>query len=97
MIHATRIDEPVSHPRDMRLDFPLKLYIARRFGARRARELVDRQRAVFDQYIVHLEAEQKPADTPEDAAFLDLMRHGRIGRARAALEWLDRCLPTERL
>jgi PadR family transcriptional regulator AphA len=86
------IDEPVSHPRDMRLDFPLKLYIARGFDPRRAEGLIARQRAVFEDYIARLEAEEKPADTPDDAAFLDLMRLGRIGRARAALEWLDHCL-----
>jgi hypothetical protein len=50
---------------------------------------------VFEGYIARLEAEEKPADSPEDAAFLDLMRRGRIGRAQAALAWLDRCLDPE--
>jgi DNA-binding PadR family transcriptional regulator len=86
------IDDPVSHPRDMRLDFPLKLYIARRFGAARIEELVDRQRAVFRDYIARLQREEKPADSVDDAAFLDLMRMGRIGRAQAALDWLSYCL-----
>jgi DNA-binding PadR family transcriptional regulator len=86
------IDEPVSHPRDMRLDFPLKLYIARGLGAEHVAELVDRQRAVFEAYIARLQQEEKPADTEDDAAFLNLMRIGRIGRAQAALDWLDHCL-----
>lgn len=86
------IDEPVSHPRDMRLDFPLKLYIARDFGDERVEALVERQRTVFKEYIAHLLFEAKPANTPDDAAFIDLMRVGRIGRAQAALDWLDRCL-----
>jgi len=85
------IDEPVTHPRDMRIDFPLKLYIARRFGAARVTELLDRQRAVFHDYIARLEREEKPAETAEDAAFIDLMRRGRIGRAQAALDWLRAC------
>lgn len=85
------IDEPVSHPRDMRIDFPLKLYIARRAAPARAAELIARQRTVFQDYIARLEAEEKAADSPEDATFLDLMRLGRIGRAQAALDWLDHC------
>ncbi len=86
------IDEPVSHPRDMRIDFPLKLYIARGFGADRVRDLVDRQRTVFEAYIRRLEAEEKSGDTADDAAFLNLMRMGRIGRAQAALDWLYHCM-----
>jgi DNA-binding PadR family transcriptional regulator len=91
------IDHPVTHPRDMRLDFPLKLYIARSFGAARVEELVDRQRAVFRDYIARLQGEDKPADSVDDAAFLDLMRMGRIGRAQAALDWLNHCLDPERM
>ena len=86
------VDEPVSHPRDMRIDFPLKLYIARDFGSERVARLIARQRAVFEEYIARLEAQEKPDQSPEDAAFLDLMRLGRIGRAQAALEWLDHCM-----
>jgi DNA-binding PadR family transcriptional regulator len=82
--------EPVSHPRDMRIDFPLKLFVARRLGADRASALIERQRSVFEDYIARLEGEEKPAATQEDAAFIELMRFGRIGRARAALEWLER-------
>jgi PadR family transcriptional regulator AphA len=85
------IDEPVSHPRDMRIDFPLKLYIARDASPARAAELITRQRTVFGEYIARLQGEEKLADTDEDAAFLNLMRMGRIGRAQAALDWLDRC------
>jgi DNA-binding PadR family transcriptional regulator len=86
------IDEPVSHPRDMRIDFPLKLYIARDFGADRMAELIERQRAVFQEYIARLQDEEKPAETEDDAAFLNLMRIGRIGRAQAALDWLSHCM-----
>lgn len=85
------IDQPVSHPRDMRIDFPLKLLIARNSGSQRVQTLIERQRAVFEDYIARLEAEEKPADSPDDAAFLNLMRMGRIGRAQAALDWLSLC------
>jgi DNA-binding PadR family transcriptional regulator len=86
------VDEPVGHPRDMRIDFPLKLYIARGFGPERIEELIGRQRAVFQEYIARLEAQDIPSDTEDDAAFLNLMRIGRIGRAQAALDWLQECL-----
>ena len=85
------VDEPVSHPREMRIDFPLKLYIARGFGRARVAELVDRQRAVFQAYIARLEGEVKPSATADDADFINLMRLGRIGRAQAALDWLRYC------
>jgi DNA-binding PadR family transcriptional regulator len=85
------IEEPVSHPRDMRIDFPLKLYMARDLGHERVEELVERQRAVFRAYIAQLQASEKADDTSDDAAFIDLMRLGRIGRAEAALDWLDLC------
>lgn len=86
------VDEPVSHPRDMRIDFPVKLYIARRFGVERTRELIDRQCTVFEAYIARLQNEVKPTTTEDDAAFLNLMRLGRIGRAQAALDWLHHCV-----
>src|SRR5437588_336938 len=37
------------------------------------------------------EAQPAGAATESDAAFMDLMRAGRIGRARDALAWLDLC------
>lgn len=83
--------EPVTHPRDMRIDFPLKLYVARQLGPERAADLIDRQRAVFEEYIARLQSEQISAGSDDDAAFIDLMRTGRIGRAQAALDWLDSC------
>jgi DNA-binding PadR family transcriptional regulator len=85
------IDEPVSHPRDMRIDFPVKLYIARGSGRDRVAALIARQRAVFQSYIAHLEREAKPVAIDADADFLNLMRIGRIGRAQAALDWLRFC------
>jgi DNA-binding PadR family transcriptional regulator len=89
------IEEPVSHPRDMRIDFPLKLYMARGLGKERVAELIERQRAVFRAYIAQLQAVGKADDASEDSAFIDLMRLGRIGRAQAALDWLDLCTGTQ--
>jgi PadR family transcriptional regulator AphA len=84
--------EPVGHPRDMRIDFPLKLYILRRGDPKGVSVLIHRQRQVFEDYIARLQAEETPADADDDAAFVTLMRLARIGRARAALEWLNSCM-----
>jgi len=92
------IDKPVEHPRDMRIDFPLKLYVARQLGPGNPAErlgvaaaLVGRQRALFSAYAARLERQAPPSGPAEDAAFIALMRAGRLGRLRAALAWLDGC------
>jgi DNA-binding PadR family transcriptional regulator len=89
------LDEPVDHPRDMRIDFPLKLYLARRLDPDRAASLVERQRDLFSSYVSRLEREDVSTATDENAAFIALMREGRLGRLRAALSWLDRCTELE--
>jgi DNA-binding PadR family transcriptional regulator len=89
------LDEPVDHPRDMRIDFPLKLYLARRLDPARAASLVERQRDLFLSYVSRLDREDVPASTDDNAAFIALMREGRLGRLRAALSWLDRCMEIE--
>lgn len=83
------IGEPVDHPRDMRIEFPLKLYVARLLDQSYAIDLVERQRKVFVAYIHRLEQLPLLANTDEDAAFIAAMRAGRIGRAQAAVHWLD--------
>lgn len=85
------IAEPVEHPRDMRIDFPLKLYLAQRLDAEQAADLVARQRALFSSYLQGLDEQGEPAGMEGDALFIALLREGRVGRLRAALDWLDRC------
>jgi PadR family transcriptional regulator AphA len=83
------IDEPVGHPRDMRIDFPLKLYIAHTLHPSHAARLIDAQRGVFASYMARLDEHDAVADTEEDRVWLGLMRAGRSGRAQAAIDWLD--------
>jgi DNA-binding PadR family transcriptional regulator len=86
------LDEPVARPRDILLDFPLKLYLARRLSRARAADLVAHQRAIFRDYLQHLESDGRGiAEQPDDATFMHLIRAGRILRTQATLEWLDRC------
>lgn len=85
------IDEPVARPRDVLLDFPLKLYLACRLDEGRAATLVARQQALFTSYLDQLEQVAVQQIAGEDAAFMALLREGRISRTRAALAWLERC------
>jgi DNA-binding PadR family transcriptional regulator len=85
------LEEPVPRPRDVLLDFPLKLYLAERRDPTRAALLIARQRALFADYLAELEhAEEMPA-ADLDSTFVSLLRDGRMLRTRAALAWLDRC------
>jgi DNA-binding PadR family transcriptional regulator len=83
------LDEPVTRPREVLLDFPLKLYLAQRLDPERAVLLVDKQRALFTAFLRDMEAEKPPTDGGLDGAFLRFLRDGRIIRTRATLEWLD--------
>ncbi|HVA91180.1 MAG TPA: PadR family transcriptional regulator [Chloroflexota bacterium] len=85
------LDEPVTRPREVLLDFPLKLYLAQRLDPARAGALVARQRALFARLLSDMEAEEPPTDAGLDSAFLRFLHDGRIIRTRATLEWLDRC------
>ncbi len=86
------LDEPVARPRDILLDFPLKLYLARRLSRARAADLVAHQRAIFDDYLQRLETDGRVmTEPPDDAAFMHLVREGRVLRTQATLEWLARC------
>jgi DNA-binding PadR family transcriptional regulator len=85
------IDEPVDRPRDIMLDFPLKLYLAHRQSHARSAELIAHQSALFRTYLESLAREQPVATEGDDDAFMWLLHDGRIERTRSALAWLDRC------
>ena len=85
------LDEPVARPRDVLLDFPLKLYLAQRLDPARTAGLIARQRVHFRDFLRVLEVEDLPMGNQLDDAFLALLREARIARTRATLEWLDRC------
>ncbi len=85
------LTEPVARPRDALLDFPLKFYLALRRDPPGAAALLEHQRALFSGYLERLEAEARQPGTGDDAAFIALVRQGRIARTRALLEWLTLC------
>jgi PadR family transcriptional regulator, regulatory protein AphA len=84
--------EPVGKTREIRLDFLVKLYFARRLDPALAARLVAEQRETLDRLSASL-AEQRAAIDPsasDDAAFTALALDLRIAQTRAALEWLAR-------
>lgn len=83
------LDAPVSHPRDMRIEFPLKLYMAQLNQPQRVPALIERQRATLAAYIERIERLPAPSASGIDGSYILLMREGRVGRARAALDWLE--------
>jgi DNA-binding PadR family transcriptional regulator len=83
--------EPVPRPRDVLLDFPLKLYLAQRHGPVQALELVRAQREVFSAQLADLEHDLPPREAIEQETFEDLVRDGRVKRIHATLAWLDHC------
>lgn len=86
------VEEPVARPRDVLLDFPLKLYLARHLNPQRAAELVARQRALFVRYLDGLVHEAPdPALLRADRDFVELIRRGRVARTEATIAWLDAC------
>lgn len=85
------IEEPVARPRDALLDFPLKLYLARRLDPARAAALLAHQRALFELHAQRLEEEAAQPLEGADAAFIALVRQGRLARTRAVLDWLALC------
>jgi DNA-binding PadR family transcriptional regulator len=85
------LDEPVPRPRDVLLDFPLKLYLAQRHDPAHAALLIARQRALFAEFLAELEQEGRTQMAGPDEAFVSLLRDSRVLRTRATLAWLDRC------
>jgi DNA-binding PadR family transcriptional regulator len=85
------LDEPVPRPREVLLDFPLKLYLAQRHDPSHAASLIARQRALFVDFLTELEQEQAAPALDLDTLYLSLLRDARILRIQATLTWLDHC------
>ncbi|MGE3856476.1 MAG: PadR family transcriptional regulator [Dehalococcoidia bacterium] len=82
---AEWLREPVRRLRQVRLDFLLKVYFARRRGLRPVRALVDAQIRVCHDYLARLE--DRASDlSPDDFAYLVV--ESRTSAARSTLDWL---------
>lgn len=75
--------EPCRAMRDMRIDFPPKLYFALRRGPQDVAELIQSQRTACAAEITRIAALSVTDD------FRRAVYELRLGQLRAALEWLD--------
>lgn len=82
---ATWLRTPVGRLRQVRLDFLLKIYFARRRGEAAVRDLVDAQIAMCHRYLANLET-QAAASEPESFAYV--VTESRASAARSTLAWL---------
>lgn len=81
---------PVHATRDVRLDFLLKLWFARRLEPALATRLLHEQRAVLASLESSMLRQQAPLDTSnDDERYLRAVLDLRLAQNRAARAWLD--------
>jgi DNA-binding PadR family transcriptional regulator len=78
--------EPVTHTRELRLEFLLKLYVARQHDPQAAHELIVGQYALCKGFVTSF-VEQLAAETDE---FRRLVLEMRLAQNQALLDWLER-------
>jgi DNA-binding PadR family transcriptional regulator len=81
--------EPVERTRELRLDFLLKLYFARRLHPENVASLIDRQRTILADALGRLDAQAADVPEGEDADFARDVLALRQRQTQAALNWLD--------
>ena len=83
------LHDPSRSMRDMRVDFPPKLYFACRRGPQDVAESVQGQRAACHEELARI-SERKAAIAPEDR-YKQLVYDLRVGQIGSILDWLDSC------
>ena len=83
------LGRPVSHGREVRLEFMAKLYFARREGPERVAELLQLQRQVCGEWRATLEA--RSTTDQAGSGYERLVRQFRLGQIQAMIAWLDQC------
>ena len=83
------LSRPVSHGREIRLEFLTKLYFARRAGAEWVGQLIERQRQECADWRAGLLA-QSAANT-ERGSYAWLVYQFRVSQVGSMLAWLDLC------
>ncbi|MCS7261406.1 MAG: PadR family transcriptional regulator [Anaerolineae bacterium] len=81
---------PVERPRDIRLEFLVKLYFARREGTEAVFQLVRAQRVRCLEWLANYSARAEACRIT--CPFEWLVWQFRIGQVEAQLKWLERCI-----
>ncbi|MBA2521164.1 MAG: PadR family transcriptional regulator [Chloroflexia bacterium] len=89
------LGEPVAHTREIRLEFLVKLYFARRLDPERAARLLAEQRTMLEriadslaEQVARFDHQASSAD-PADRGFTHLVLELRLSQTRAAMAWLE--------
>lgn len=84
------ITAPVRSTREIRLDFLIKLYLARQIDPRQAETLVRDQQAIMAKRVGNLERQlNDPQPATEDHQFGESVLRLRLGQTESALAWLS--------
>lgn len=87
------LSEPVDKTRDIRLEFLLKLYLARRTDPAIVPRLVSEQQTICEQFIASLEQQIEGEHDPFHVLVLEM----RLAQNRALARWLERAMQLERV
>ena len=82
------LGRPVSHGREIRLEFMAKLYFAQDEGRDFVLELIERQRVECGEWRAKL---VKQLNATANGSFESLVFQFRVGQVEAMLTWLDQC------
>jgi DNA-binding PadR family transcriptional regulator len=85
------LSQPVKRTREMRLDFLVKLYFARRHGDTEAIALVQRQYDYNLSLLDHLKEERKKLQNQEGNIYKRWVLEFRIEQNEGSLRWLASC------
>lgn len=83
---------PVNTPRQMRQEFMVKLFFAKREGQQKASALIDNQLAVCRHW---LEKHQEQGASSPAESFNQAVQQYRLGQIQAHLTWLEQIKPDE--
>jgi DNA-binding PadR family transcriptional regulator len=81
--------EPSLTMREMRIDFPPKLYLAQRLGPETVLALLDKQQAACQRELERMTMQLRDSRGEND--YLPLIYDFRIGQIKAGLAWLKKC------
>lgn len=80
---------PVERPREIRVQFLLKLYFAQLFAPDQLPHLLDQEVIACQKFLTYLESQRLPEARSGDSAFLaHVVLRSRVHQTRALLDWL---------
>lgn len=81
--------EPSPTMREMRVDFPPKLYLAQRLGPDAVIAVLDKQQDACQRELERMTMQMR--DTRQTNGYLPLIYEFRIGQIKAGIAWLKKC------